>query len=67
MEKEIGFAEYLEKINKRAIEKRKDELLKAKAKLKYWEFDFIFDFPLYLISKFEFEFHCHNLHIWISK
>ncbi len=52
MEKEIGFAEYLEKINKRAIEKRKDELLKAKAKLKYWELDFIFDFAFILASKF---------------
>jgi hypothetical protein len=52
VEKEIGFAEYLEKINKRAIEKRKDELLKAKAKLKYWELDFIFDFAFILASKF---------------
>ena len=35
VEKEIGFQEYLEKINKRAIEKRKEEILKAKANLKY--------------------------------
>jgi hypothetical protein len=35
VEKEIGLAEYLEKINKKAIEKRKEELLKAKSKLKY--------------------------------
>lgn len=35
MEKEIGFAEYMEKINKRAIEKRKEELIKAKSKVKY--------------------------------
>lgn len=35
LEKEIGFAEYLERINKRAVEMRKREIEKAKSALKY--------------------------------
>ena len=35
LEKEITFEEYLERINKRAIEKRKRELERAKSALKY--------------------------------
>lgn len=52
MEKEIGFAEYMEKINKRAIEKRKEELIKAKSKVKYWfTVTFFIHFNLYMFCK----------------
>ena len=35
MDKEIGFSEYLDRINKRAVEMRKREVERAKSKLKY--------------------------------
>ena len=35
MEKEITFEEYLERINKRAVEKRRKEIEKAKSVMKY--------------------------------
>lgn len=35
LEKEITFEEYLERINKRAVEKRRKEIEKAKSVMKY--------------------------------